>query len=288
MTPSDDVPPPRLEGARSEGRARPDQAERQPVRRRARYRASSRLGPSRRRRSQAHLRPAIVVRPPDLLEVLAHELRTPLTTLYGVARLLERRRTPPAVREELIDAVSADAIRLVRILDDVLSVIDATAGSIRTEPVLLQRLLQRTILELLVEVPDGRVKLAVTPDLPPVEADPDALSHAVGNLVRHALQASRRRSAVHVTAEGEPDGVLVAVHVQPAEGLVGSSGLSLAHEPDQAAGPGGRLWLTAASALVHAMGGRLAVIPTTGGQEVQVRLPLARDEPVDTGEPVGT
>ncbi len=200
-------------------------------------------------------------------------MRTPLTTLYGAARLLARPTTTGIIREELVDAVTADAARLVRFLDDLLAMVEATADGVRTEPVLVQRVLAEVTLAVLSDHPRARVKVLAHADLAAVAADPGALRHALGNVLRHAIGVSTRRATVEVVVHEVAGWVVISVFDRPAVGSTGMTGQSLMRHPGEASEPGGRLWLASAEALVVAMGGRVALLPHGDGHEVRMVLP---------------
>jgi len=241
-----------------------------PLARHARIRYGRRA--IRRRQDQ---RPSIAIQPHGLVEVLEHELRTPLTTLYAAARLLQRPRMTQEMQADLLDTIAQDVCRLVRSLEDLLSVVAATAGGVRNEPVLLQRVVPLVIRELRAEFPDARIDAVIAPDLGAVEADPAAVRHVLMNVFRHAVHASPPAAVVDVTVQGVAGAVVVSVFDRPGRGILGSDGRSLVRHPAQASEPGGRLWLPAAESLVSAMGGRLSLVPRGDGHEIRVLLVLS-------------
>lgn len=211
----------------------------------------------------------ITVHPPDLLELVAHELRTPITSLYGAAQLLDRNAMGAWARTDLVAEMADEAARLVRFLEDLLALADASAGVISVEPVLVQRILDEVLLQVRQEHPDAEWRLHRGPIPGPVMADPDALRHALGNLVGHAVRASEGGQPVQVGLSSGSGRVEVTVRERVRRPTHGDHVLD---RSDALVEPGGRLWLATAQALVGAMGGEL-VVSRRGTQRV-LRLTL--------------
>ena len=64
------------------------------------------------------------------LGVLSHELRTPVTAIYGGSMLLARHRQEvPESLEPVVDDVAAESLRLLRLVEDLLSSPASSAAS---------------------------------------------------------------------------------------------------------------------------------------------------------------
>jgi two-component system, OmpR family, sensor kinase len=119
----------------------------------------------------------------------SHELRTPLALLKTELELALRR---PRSSEELEDALRSAAEetdRLTRLAEDLLLIArgDRAALPLRCERVQLGILLQRVAARFAREVDERRVTLLVDLTDISVDADPERLEQAIGNLVANAL-----------------------------------------------------------------------------------------------------
>ena len=143
-----------------------------------------------------------------LLGVLAHELRTPITTIYAGSAVLARDEDLlPAMRRELASDVYAEAARLFRAVEDllVLTRLEHDAVRVTREPISLIRAVDAGG-QIEAAVAGARVMLRLDGTPPPVAADPNALAHALRNLIanigwrRPARRISRSPSARRTSA----------------------------------------------------------------------------------------
>lgn len=121
-----------------------------------------------------------------LLGVLAHELRTPITTIYAGSAVLARDDDLlPALRRELAADVYAEAARLFRAVEDllVLTRLEHDAVRVTREPISLVRAVDAGTQIEAPRWPGLRVTLRLDGTPPPVAADPNALAHALRNLI---------------------------------------------------------------------------------------------------------
>ena len=213
----------------------------------------------------------IAVHPPDLLELIAHELRTPATSLYGAALLLDRNAVAAWARPDLVAEIADGSARLVRFLEDLLALADASAGAVTVEPVLVRRVLDEVLARIRRDHPHATLHVRDDGVGTVALADPEALRHALGNLLGHAVRSSPEGHAAHITLGCERDWVVTTVRERlrrpDHEG-------GLVDRGDRLVEPGGRLWLASAQALVQAMGGELHV--TRRGTQRILRLTLRR------------
>ena len=137
----------------------------------------------------------------------SHELRTPLALLKTELDLALRR---PRSAEELEDALRSAAEeteRLTRLAEDLLLIArgDRAALPLRRERVLLTVLLERVAARFAREAGQRRVSLLVEPTDVVVDADPERLEQALGNLVANAL--SHASSSIELFARAGDAGV---------------------------------------------------------------------------------
>lgn len=144
-----------------------------------------------------------------LLSSVGHDLRTPLTAILAAAAELKRR----SGGDELTEAVEAEALRLDRLIANLLDMVRVEAGAIRlnleavdlTDSIVSAAKDVRRSLEGIVfraEVPIG---------LPLVTADPQLLHHCLINLLENAARHSPAGSTITVSARETGNGVDLVV-----------------------------------------------------------------------------
>jgi PAS domain S-box-containing protein len=222
----------------------------------------------------------------DFVSTVSHELRTPLAAIYGAAMTLQR--TDVALADEqrtgLLSVVSSESERLARIVNDVLwaSRLDAGVLDVSIERCDGGALAGAVVAAARAHLPAGiELALEVSPEAPPVAADPDKVRQVLVNLVDNAIKYS-------------PDGGLVEVRVEPAGGsvrfVVSDRGLGIPPsehgrifekffrlDPNLTRGVGGTgLGLYICRELVRRMDGRIWVDSAEGaGSVFTFELPVA-------------
>ena len=195
----------------------------------------------------------------DFVADVSHELRTPLTTLRGNLGLL--RRTPPMPQEEQSDILNDmvdESDRLIRLVNDLLSLARADAGrDLTKEPVDVSSLLDETCRQARQLDPQRQIQLDVIQDLQ-ILADKDALKQifliALDNALKHSM------GDIHVS--GKRLGAQIEILVQDfGEGM---SAEKLEHVFDRfyrgdgaSTIPGFGLGLSIAKSLVERMDGEI-------------------------------
>lgn len=212
----------------------------------------------------------------------AHELRTPLTTL----RLqLEIAATHPgdlsdgALAAELVP----DVERLTRLVEDLLMLARADAGALSAvrRPVDLAAVARQVA-----SGPGWRVPVVVQaspgPASPPLNADPDAMTRVVRNLVDNAVRHAVSKVVVQVASGAES----VRLRVTDDGAGIGAADLERVRQrfvrldaarARDAGGTGLGLAIVAELARAHA--GSLDLTSDGHGVQATVTLPTGRDEP---------
>jgi signal transduction histidine kinase len=198
----------------------------------------------------------------------SHELRSPVTTLQGNLELLATGALSETDREEALEDTRAEAERLGRLVEELLTL--ARADTMTPDaPVELAELIDEAITGTGVTFADPAALEAAT-----VRGDPVSLRAMVRNL---AENAARYGGGAEVSLAAEGDALLIAVTDHgpgvpraEREQIFGrfSRGANAAGEP----GSGLGLAIVAATARSH--GGSVAVSDTPGGGATfTVRLP---------------
>jgi two-component system phosphate regulon sensor histidine kinase PhoR len=223
----------------------------------------------------------------DFVANASHELRTPLASLSGFIETLQgSARNDPQARERFLDIMKAQANRMARLIDDLLSLsrIELKAH--------VQPTLQVDLAPIVRQVADGLQTLArdrgveVKIDVPPegllVRGDRDELIRVFENLVENALKygASGKRVDIALTRESGDNEALVAVRDY-------GPGIAPEHLPrlterfyrvdvtESRAQGGTGLGLALVKHILHRHRGRLSVESAPGkGATFTVRLPL--------------
>jgi signal transduction histidine kinase len=213
----------------------------------------------------------------DFIHRLSHELRTPLTAITGYASTLRATDLDwdPDSRSRFLDTIATEAIRMSRLVGDLLDTSAISAGVLRMQPDWCE---VAAVLEAAIAaVSRGAVDIVLhTDDVPPVWADHDRLEQVfvnlLDNVVRHGgltavvrCYADDRRAVIEVTDDGPgiPAGMRGQVVEPYVRGDTDSSGAGLG--------------LAICKGIIDAHGGSLHFLDAAVGTTVQVVLPLEPD-----------
>jgi signal transduction histidine kinase len=218
----------------------------------------------------------------ELISKIAHELRSPLTAVQGFSGTLVKswERFDDEQRKELVGTIHADAVRMGRIISEVLDLARMESGRLE---------LERAELDLASIFDRSRARVAHVPGADRIVSEPqhdltvwaDAarLESILSNLLENAVKfsdegpvelGSRRVDGsveIVVTDRG------VGIEPERIDGLFAGPGA-----PGQRAGPSGSgLGLLVTKRLVDAHGGSIRVESRVGeGSRFTVRLPEKR------------
>jgi PAS domain S-box-containing protein len=223
----------------------------------------------------------------EFLGLVSHELRTPITTIYGGARLLR-------TRGDLIDTDSRQAVlgdieheseRLHRIVEDLLALARVELGAeVATEPVLLQRLVDRTVAAFTKRRPDRLIEVRAALGTSPARASETYLEQVMLNLIDNADKYSPRDETIEVeTKAGECEVVVSVMDHGPG---IPPEEIDLIFErfyrsPSSARRAGGAgIGLTVCKRVLEAQDGRIwAEARAGGGLIVSFALPIYDENP---------
>lgn len=128
----------------------------------------------------------------DFVANVSHELKTPLTAVSGFAETLLDDTIPPAQRQRFVETIRDNAMRMQRIVDDLLDLSRIESGGWRPNvtSVDVSAVIASVIAEVGVRATTKGLQLVtdIASDAVRLEADPTAIRQVVANLVENAVQ----------------------------------------------------------------------------------------------------
>ncbi|MBI4325639.1 MAG: HAMP domain-containing histidine kinase [Chloroflexi bacterium] len=141
----------------------------------------------------------------ELISTVTHELKTPLAGMRAIVdTLLANRYRDSAQLHSYLEMLSQETQRLSHLIDNFLSFsrMERNKQKFEFEPVALERVVQDALRALpdRFESPRCRLQVDLEPDLPTVQADRDAITTALINLLdnAHKYTLEQKEIAVHV------------------------------------------------------------------------------------------
>jgi two-component system nitrogen regulation sensor histidine kinase NtrY len=145
----------------------------------------------------------------DVAQRIAHEIKNPLTPIQLSAQRLRRRLsgTRNAEEKRLLEEATATIIQEV---DGLKQLVDefsrfARMPALALRPTDLGRLLESVVVLYRDSHPGLSIRAAFSPELPPLEVDPDQIKRAVLNLVDNAVEAVGQTGEVTVETVWLPE-----------------------------------------------------------------------------------
>ena len=218
----------------------------------------------------------------EFVGVAAHELRTPLAAILGVLTTLKEHGAvlEDRVRVDLIDGAEAQAERLTRLVEDLLTVSRIQDGVLRLS---MEHVDLRELITDAGRASGAAERLRLEPDAPAsVVCDADAIVRVLTNLFDNARKYSPEGTPITVAVSS--DARRVAVDVHNAGGGIADEDREAIFErfrrADETEAPGTGLGLYISRGLVRAHGGELEAgdVPE-GGAAFTFWLPV-----LDPGE----
>ncbi len=200
-----------------------------------------------------------------LLSSVSHDLRTPLGVVTGAtSAILDAPDLDPASRRELVQTAHDEAVRLSRLVRNLLDMtrLEAGALALRSSSASVEEIVGSVLARF-----GGRALTTTVPSDLEVHGDAVLLAQALINLVENAVKYSPATEPIHV--EARERGGMVEIDVADRGGGVYDSDKTRifqkffrAHETE---GGGVGLGLTVAQGIAEAHGGSLSVLDREGG-----------------------
>jgi two-component system phosphate regulon sensor histidine kinase PhoR len=220
---------------------------------------------------------------------VSHELKTPLTAIRMFAEILQRGESVDRqTHNECVDTIVNESERLTRLLNNVLdfSRIERGQKEYRMEPTRLADVVQsaaRTMQYPLAEQ-GFDLKMDVAEEIPPVQADRDALKQAVLNLLTNAMKYSGQSRGIELRLFPQNGDALISVSdhgigIPPEEQSRIFERFYRASVPENHSVAGTGLGLALVDHIVKGHGGSVQVESSPGvGSTFSIRLPIAAGE----------
>jgi two-component system phosphate regulon sensor histidine kinase PhoR len=233
-------------------------------------------------RSEAHAAEQMRV---DFVANASHELRTPLATLVGYAETLREEGLDEAVRARFLSVVHDQALRMQRLVEDLISLsrIVAERFSAPREQLRLAELIASARGNMLEAARERgcEIRVYAAADLPPVLGEQSQILQLLDNLLSNALRYGREGAPVTIRAGRESDMVRVSV-IDQGEGIAAEHIPRLTErfyrvDPSRSRALGGTgLGLSIVKHIAERHRGRLIIESEPGeGTQVHVLLPAA-------------
>jgi PAS domain S-box-containing protein len=149
----------------------------------------------------------------EFVSMVSHEFRTALVGIQGFSEILMSESTGADEVKSLAGDINSDALRLNRMINEMLDLDRMEAGKVRLSPKPVD---VNGIVRDVVDRAGGasethNITTELDEALPIISADPDRLIQVVSNLVNNAVKYSPDGGAVNVTTALQDGHVLVAV-----------------------------------------------------------------------------
>ncbi|HEV8479454.1 MAG TPA: HAMP domain-containing sensor histidine kinase [Candidatus Eisenbacteria bacterium] len=162
---------------------------------------------------------------------VSHELKTPLALIRMAGETLELGRVrSDEERQRFLKVIGRECRRLTHMINHVLDFAKIEAGrkEFRFQRTDLRKIVQETLEVFQPQFEEGKFEVAVdVPDtLPPIEADPEAVTQCLMNLLDNAVKYSKDRRSIEVKVRVTPpetDGNLGEARIQVADHGIGIS-----------------------------------------------------------------
>lgn len=232
--------------------------------------------------NQARLTQAVAARD-EFLGLVSHELRTPITTILGNAHVLARRdeTLDTSTRQSAMNDIRHEAVRLNRIVEDLLTLARLEGGTLDCEPQAVTRVIRRAVLDYQRDSPRA-IDVLSGDDALIVPGDEHLIHQVMRNYLSNAEKYSGAGYAIDIVIEQGEGEALVRV-LDRGIGIKQEE-IDRLFEPfyrssDAGSTGGVGIGLSVCKRLIEAIDGRVWAAPRDGGgSEFGFALPLCEDQ----------
>lgn len=145
----------------------------------------------------------------DFLSVVGHEFRTALTGILGFSEMIREGSLDSDDTQEYADDIHNDAIRLTRLINDLLDLERMKSGHVEMnwEQVVINALLHENVTRALIGSQRGQIQFELDEDIPLIQADSDKLTQVITNLITNAIKYSPAGGTILVGSKWEDGNV---------------------------------------------------------------------------------
>ena len=154
----------------------------------------------------------------EFINIASHEMKTPTQAIIGYADLIHKH---PEKREDMMQSISRNAVRLQRLTNDILDVtrIDSRTLNLHKEQFDISDLIENIVQDYLghIEKENQNVKLFYNfkqdmNDTLPIDADRDRIAQVISNLLSNAIKFTAKKNGdISVSAERKKKEVIVSI-----------------------------------------------------------------------------
>ncbi|MDZ4818567.1 MAG: sensor histidine kinase KdpD [Planctomycetota bacterium] len=223
----------------------------------------------------------------SLLSSVSHDLKTPLAAIAGASSsLLESTSHSENTRRQLLESISDEAVRLNRLLENILqmSKLDAGAAAPNRQWHVLEEIVGSALHRTTRALASHQVSVNMPADLPLVFVDGLLIEQAFVNLLENAALYTPPGSQVAISASVDGQSLRISI-VDNGPGLPVSAEDRVFDKfyrafPAADSGRGSGLGLAICRAIIFSHGSRITASNRPGGgAEFVIRLPLSKDAP---------
>jgi two-component system, OmpR family, sensor histidine kinase VicK len=154
----------------------------------------------------------------EFINIASHEMKTPTQAIIGYADLIHKH---PEKRDDMMQSISRNAIRLQRLTNDILDVtrIDSRTLNLHKEQFDISDLIENMVQDYLghIEKENQNIKLFYNfkqdmNDTLPIDADRDRIAQVISNLLSNAIKfTAKKNGVISVSAERKEKEVIVNI-----------------------------------------------------------------------------
>jgi two-component system, OmpR family, sensor histidine kinase VicK len=151
----------------------------------------------------------------EFINIASHEMKTPTQAIIGYSDLMQKH---PDKREEMLKAISRNAIRLQRLTNDILDVtrIDSNTLNLSKEQFNLDSLIANVVQDYVGYIEKENLNVKLLYDLKddtsgplPIDVDRDRITQVISNLLNNAIKFTSKKGEgegmISITAERNND-----------------------------------------------------------------------------------
>jgi len=222
-----------------------------------------------------------------LLSSVSHDLKTPLAVIAGASSsLLESPSVDESVRRELLETISEEAVRLGRLLENILQMSRFEAGGVvpNQQWHVLEEIFGSALHRVRRELEGREVEVRISGELPLVFVDGLLMEQLLVNLLENLAKYTHSGSPVSMSAGIDAGRVRIAIADRGPGFPAGSEERIFEkfyrEHPTADGGRGSGLGLAICRAIVQAHGGKITASNREGGGgEFVIQLPLVQGAP---------